>query len=79
VVRESAPPLRPDQTGGEVGRRLAVAPETRPAFQAVTGPLSRKMLEHYSHQRLKAKGQMLERMEVRRKGTAWRSVQMHTP
>jgi hypothetical protein len=25
------------------------------------------MLAHYSHQRLKAKGQMLERMEQRRK------------
>ena len=34
-------------------------------------PLPKKMLEHYSHQRLKAKGQMLARMEVRRKkGTA---------
>ena len=29
--------------------------------------LSKKMLEHYSHQRLKAKGQMLTRMEERRK------------
>jgi hypothetical protein len=32
----------------------------------VTGHLSRRMLEHYSHQRLKAKGQMLARMEERR-------------
>ena len=29
--------------------------------------LSKKMLEHYSHQRLKAKGQMPARMEMRRK------------
>ena len=36
-------------------------------IQAVTGQLSKKMLEHYSHQRLKAKGQMLTRMEERRK------------
>ena len=40
-------------------------------IQAMTGQLSKKMLGHYSHQRLKAKGQMLERMEARRKkGTA---------
>jgi hypothetical protein len=36
-------------------------------IHAVTGQLSKKMLEHYSHQRLKAKGQMLTRMEERRK------------
>ena len=36
-------------------------------IQAVTGQLSKKMLEHYSHQRLKAKGQMLTRLEERRK------------
>jgi hypothetical protein len=37
----------------------------------VTGQLSKKMVEHYSHQRLKARGQTLARMEVRRKkGTA---------
>jgi hypothetical protein len=34
---------------------------------AVTGHLSRRMLEHYSHQRLEAKRQMLARMEERRK------------
>jgi hypothetical protein len=33
----------------------------------------------YSHQRLKGKGQVLERMEVRRKGMGSKSVQMHTP
>jgi integrase len=32
-----------------------------------TGHLSRRMLEHYSHQRLKAKGQMLAPLEERRK------------
>jgi hypothetical protein len=36
-------------------------------IEAVTGHLSRRMLEHYSHQRLKAKGQMLARLEERRK------------
>ena len=50
---------------------LLEAGEPEHVIQAVTGQLSKKMLEHYSHQRLKAKGQMLERMEVRRKkGTA---------
>jgi hypothetical protein len=36
-------------------------------IEAITGHLSGRMLEHYSHQRLKAKGQMLTRMEERRK------------
>ena len=50
---------------------LLEAGEPEHVIQAVTGQLSKKMLEHYSHQRLKAKGQMLARMEVRRKkGTA---------
>jgi integrase len=50
---------------------LLEAGEPEHVIQAVTGQLSRRMLEHYSHQRLKAKGQMLARMEVRRKkGTA---------
>jgi integrase len=50
---------------------LLEAGEPEYVIQAVTGQLSKKMLEHYSHQRLKAKGQMLARMEVRRKkGTA---------
>jgi integrase len=50
---------------------LLEAGEPEHVIQAVTGQLSKKMLEHYSHQWLKAKGQMLERMEVRRKkGTA---------
>jgi integrase len=46
---------------------LLEAGEPEHVIQAVTGQLSKKMLEHYSHQRLKAKGQMLARMEVRRK------------
>ena len=50
---------------------LLEAGEPEHVIQAVTGQLSKKMLEHYSHQRLKAKGQMLARLEVRRKkGTA---------
>jgi integrase len=50
---------------------LLEAGEPEHVIQAVTGQLSKKMLEHYSHQWLKAKGQMLARMEVRRKkGTA---------
>jgi hypothetical protein len=49
---------------------LLEAGEPERAIQAVT---SKKMLEHYAHQRLKAKGQMLAGMEVRRqKGTALR-------
>jgi integrase len=46
---------------------LLEAGEPEHVIQAVTGQLSKKMLEHYSHQRLKAKGQMLTRMEERRK------------
>ncbi len=46
---------------------LLEAGEPEHVIEAVTGHLSRRMLEHYSHQRLKAKGQMLERMEERRK------------
>ena len=46
---------------------LLEADEPEHVIQAVTGQLSKKMLEHYSHQRLKAKGQMLTRMEERRK------------
>ena len=44
---------------------LLEAGEPDHVIQAVTGQLSKKMLEHYSHQRLKAKGQMLTRMEER--------------
>jgi len=46
---------------------LLEAGEPEHVIEAVTGHLSRRMLEHYSHQRLKAKGQMLARMEERRK------------
>jgi integrase len=45
---------------------LLEAGEPEHVIEAVTGHLSRRMLEHYSHQRLKAKGQMLTRMEQRR-------------
>jgi integrase len=46
---------------------LLEAGEPEHVIEAITGHLSRRMLEHYSHQRLKAKGQMLTRMEQRRK------------
>ena len=46
---------------------LLEAGEPEHVIEAVTGHLSRRMLEHYSQQRLKAKGQMLTRMEERRK------------
>jgi integrase len=46
---------------------LLEAGEPEHVIEAVTGHLSRRMLEHYSHQRLKAKGQMLARMEERRR------------
>jgi integrase len=45
---------------------LLEAGEPEHVIEAITGHLSRRMLEHYSHQRLKAKGQMLARMEERR-------------
>jgi hypothetical protein len=43
------------------------AGEPEHVVEAITGHLSRKMLEHYSHQRLKAKGEALTRMEARRR------------
>jgi hypothetical protein len=46
---------------------LLEAGEPEHVIEAVTGHLSRRLLEHYSHRRLKAKGQMLTRMEERRK------------
>jgi integrase len=46
---------------------LLEAGEPEHVIQVVTGSLSKTMLEHYSHQRLKTKGQMLAQMEVRRK------------
>ena len=46
---------------------LLEAGEPEHVIEAITGHLSRRMLEHYSHQRLKAKDQMLTRMEERRK------------
>jgi integrase len=46
---------------------LLEAGEPEHVIEAVTGHLSRRMLEHYSHQRLKAKGRMLARLEERRK------------
>jgi Phage integrase family len=61
---------------------LLEAGEPEHVIQAVTGQLSKKMLEHYSHQRLKGKRSMFERIEVRRKkGTAWvltQSTPLHT-
>ncbi len=38
---------------------------TEHGIEGVTGHLSRRMLENYSHQRLKAKGQMLTRWRTR--------------
>lgn len=45
---------------------LLEAGEPEHVIEAITGHVSRRMLEHYSHQRLKAKGQLLARMEERR-------------
>jgi integrase len=72
-LRDAAglPGFRFHDLGHTVVTDLLEAGEPEHVIQAVTGQLSKKMLEHYSHQRLKAKGQMLARMEVRRKkGTA---------
>jgi hypothetical protein len=41
--------------------------EAEHVVESVTGQLSWRRLEHYAHQRLKAKGQMLARMKERRK------------
>ena len=45
---------------------LSEAGEPEHVIEAVTGRLSQRMLENYSHQRLEA-GQMLARLEERRK------------
>ena len=74
ALRDAAglPGLRFHDLRHTVVTDLLEAGEPEHVIQAVTGQLSKKMLEHYSHQRLKVKGgQMLARMEVRRKkGTA---------
>jgi predicted nucleic acid-binding Zn-ribbon protein len=51
----------------QTARLVAEGRQPEHVIEAITGHLSRRMLEHYSHQRLKAKGQMLTRMEERRK------------
>jgi intergrase/recombinase len=40
--------------------------EPEHVVESITGHLSRRMLEHYAHVRVKAKGQALARMEERR-------------
>ena len=53
------PGVRFHDLGHSVVTDLLEAGEPEHVVKAVTGQLSKKMLEHYSHQRLKAKGQML--------------------
>ena len=69
ALREAAglPGLRFHDLRHTVVTDLLEAGEPDHVIEAMTGHLSRRMLEHYSHQRLKAKGQMLTRMEERRK------------
>lgn len=69
ALRDAAglPGLRFHDLRHTVVTDLLEAGEPEHVIEAVTGHLSRRMLEHYSHQRLKAKGQMLTRMEARRK------------
>jgi integrase len=68
TLREAAalPSLRFHDLRHTVVTDLLEAGEPEHVVEAITGHLSRRMLEHYSHQRLKAKGQMLARMEERR-------------
>ena len=71
-LRDSAglPGFRFHDLRQTVVTELLEAGEPEHVIQAVTGQLSKKMLDTL-HQRLKAKGQMLARMEARRKkGTA---------
>jgi integrase len=73
ALRDAAGPpgFRLDDLRHTVVTDLLEAREPEHVIQAVTGQLSKKMLEHYSHQRLKAKGEKLARMEAqRRKETA---------
>ena len=61
------PGLRFHDLRHTVARDRLMAGEPEHVIEAVTGHLSRRMLGYYLHQRLKAKGQMLTRMEQRRK------------
>jgi integrase len=69
ALRDEAglPGLRFHDLRHTVVTRLLEAGEPDHVVESITGHLSRRMLEHYSHQRLKAKGQMPTRMEERRK------------
>ena len=62
--------IPPSALTGHDSGRWAYGRQPEHVIEAITGHLSRRMLEHYSHQRLKAKGQMLTRMEERRKTKA---------
>jgi hypothetical protein len=42
--------------------------------ESITGHLSRRMLEHYSHNRLKAKKAALDRLNESTKGTSIKSA-----
>lgn len=67
----SRPPACPDFRFHDLRHTVVTgqleAGEPEHVIDGVTGHLSRKMLEHYSHQHLKAKGQMPVRLEERRK------------
>jgi integrase len=69
ALREAAglPGLRFQDLRHTVVTDLLEAGKPEHVVEAITGHLSRRMLEQYSHQRLKAKGEALARMEERRK------------
>ena len=69
ALREAAglPSLRFHDLRHTVVTDLLEVGEPEHVVEAITGHLSRRMLEHYSHQRLKAKGEALTRMGQRRK------------
>ena len=60
--------------GIEAHRHAAFAVrEPDHVVESITGHLSRRMLEHYSHTRLKAKKAALDRLDESTKGTSRRS------
>jgi integrase len=64
------PGLRFHDLRHTVVTRLLEAGEPDHVVESITGHLSRRMLEHYSHIRLKAKKAALDRLDGSTKGTS---------
>jgi hypothetical protein len=51
-------------------RQPASPDNTRPVLESISGHLSRRMMEHYSHIRIDAKRQALDALDAARRSTA---------